>query len=50
MTENIPVKQTVEGVHEENKCIFVFNNTQISFNPKGLTQAIDKVLELYPES
>lgn len=38
-----------EGVHEENKCIFIFNSTQISFNPKGLAQTIDKVLELYPE-
>ena len=39
-----------DGIHEENKCIFIFKNTQFSFNPKGLIQAIDKVLELYPDS
>lgn len=38
------------GKHVENRMVFVYNSTQISFNPLGLSQAIDTILEIYPES
>lgn len=39
-----------DGKKESNKCSFVFKGTHIGFNPKGLAQAIDNILSLYPES
>lgn len=34
----------------QNKILFVFKSTQFSFNQYGLSEAIDKAIELYPDS
>ena len=39
-----------DGVHFVNKIRFSFKSTAFTFNENGLSQAIDNVLEMYPES
>lgn len=33
-----------------NKVDVVFNNTMFAFNENGLSQAINRIIEVYPES
>ena len=33
-----------------SKVDVAFNNTMFAFNEKGLSQAIDRIIEVYPES
>lgn len=39
-----------EGIKYTNKIRMVFRSTAFSFNERGIAQAIDSILELYPES
>ena len=39
-----------DGVHFVNKMRVHFKYTAFTFNENGLSQAIDNILELYPES
>ena len=39
-----------DGVHFVNKIRVCFKSTVFTFNENGLSQAIDNILELYPES
>lgn len=39
-----------DGEKFQNKILFVFRYTQFSFNSNGLCEAIDKAIELYPDS
>ena len=39
-----------DGVHFVNKIRVCFKSTAFIFNENGLSQAIDNILELYPES
>lgn len=39
-----------DGLHFVNKIRVCFKSTAFTFNENGLSQAIDNILELYPES
>ena len=43
-------KFTRENTEYLNKLDITFNNTMFAFNENGLSQAIDRIIEVYPES
>ena len=43
-------KFTRENTEYINKLDITFNNTMFAFNENGFSQAIDRIIEVYPES
>ena len=43
-------KFTRDNIKYISKVDVAFNNTMFAFNENGLSQAIDRIIEVYPES
>lgn len=43
-------KFTRDDIEYISKIDITFNNTMFAFNENGLRQAIDRIIEMYPES
>ena len=43
-------KFTRDNIEYTSKVDVAFNNTMFPFNEHGLSQAIDRIIEVYPES